>query len=329
LSLLLGASARTGTQTQCIGDRAHTVSYSFQGETLETVTDAKISVRPEPAINGYCAGPSGDQAFCIGANTEDCSTAASVLPVNDMFDCENCFAGATTDLFYDLEIGLLGNLKKVELGLQDTHIRGSLELRGHADAAVPLASGSIPLVDPSKSIKISFTVAGIIPVDIEISMPTSLDYDLDVHGALDATAGADLDFNLGDHFVSWTKADGWEVHNTSASVQVAPVLTLNGAGAAAGLGLSLRNSLQVELHKVMWYHLNTNPALPTTLGADVGSMQACLNSDVDVAINHEADLHFTLLGKEIELAHFGPEDLFGYHKDQLLHKCVDLPAVLV
>lgn len=327
--LVVETAARNGTETQCIGDQAHTVTYDIQGgDTLESITDAKISVRPEPAMNGYCAGPSGDKAVCVGANTDDCASATADLPINEVLDCQSCFAGATTDLFYDLDVSML-RLKKVEVGLRNTHIRGALEARAHAEASAPIASGSIAIVDASKSLKISFKVANIIPVDLTIAMPTDLDYSLDVQADVDATAGADVDINLGDHFISWEKSTGWVVHNTSASVDVTPVMSLNSAEAVASLGLSLRSSLQVDLDKVMWYHVNMSPSLPTKLSADAVAKQVCLDGDVDFEVNHEADLHFTLFGKDHDIYHFGPQDLFHYHKDKALHKCIDLPSIIV
>jgi len=273
-------------------------------------------------------GPSGTRDFCVGGNTDDCTTPRAKLPINDVFECENCFAGVETNLYYSVEIKWL-KLHRVEVGLKDTHLRGKVEVHGQKDAATgPLKTGSISLIEEGKEAKISFFVGGVIPVNIKIGMPTTLEYSLGLHGSLDAVLGADLDIDLGDHFVSWEKATGFEFHNTTISVDVSPVITLNSGTAAADVELKVRSGIQVDLDSVMWYHLNLVPSVPTALSFEKTAGQndqVCIRGDVDVPLSHEADVHFSLLGKDHDIYHYGPVELLHWRKEQAINKCIDVP----
>merc|ERR1712070_122541 len=319
------ASADKGTETQCFGGRAHTVTYDIDGDSLENVENAKIQINPEPAMNGYCMSKSGDHDFCVGGNTDDCHGPRASLPIDSVFECDNCWAGLSTDLYYNLEIKWF-KLKKVELGLRDSHLRGALQVHGHKDAATgPLKTGSISLIDGAKAAQVKFYIAHIIPFDLHISIPTTLEYSLGLHGSLDAVAGAELDINFGDHFISYEDGKGFQVHNTSMSYDLTPKIALNTGEAAADLELKVRSSVQVDLDGVMWYHMDTVPSLPSTLTADVVSKQICLASDLDIPLSHEADVHFSLLGHDFDIYHYGPNELLHFRKEEAIHKCIDIP----
>lgn len=324
-----GVHAHSGTETQCFGSRAHTVTYDMDGDSLDTMQNAKIEVVPaDPAMNFYCMGPSGDRDFCAGGNTDDCKTSRENLPINDVFNCQNCFAGVSTDLYYSVEIKWL-KLHRVEVGLKDTHVRGALEVHGQKDVATgPLATGSISLLDQSHAAKVSFMVGGVFPVKIGISMPTALEYSLGLHGSLDAVLGADLDISLGDHFISWEKATGFEVHNTSMSANVSPILALNSGTAAADVELKLRSAIQVDMDDVMWYHLNVVPSIPTALSFEKNAGEndkVCVRGDVDVPLSHEAKVHFKLFGTDHDIYHYGPVELLHFRKEEAINKCIDVP----
>lgn len=325
-------SAISGEETHCIGGQAHLAKYDIVGDTLEEVSDAMIVLRPAPENNAVCGGKKGDKAICVGSNIDDtCTHAASDVPIDDSFDCQNCFAGASMDIYYALNVSAF-NLKGVEVGLRGNHLRGALEVHGHKEGSGPIAQGTIDLISADKTAKIHFMIANIIPVDISVSLPTSLDYSLSWEGAMDAAAGVDLDIDLGDHFVTWTKNDGIVTHNTSASVNATPFLKWNSGEAGADILLSLRSSLQVDIDKVFWYHLNQKPQVPSKVTYNhylLRKDKLCFDADVDFEVNHEADVHFTLFGKDHDIYHFGPEELYHYHKDQAMHKCTGQESVLV
>merc|ERR1711959_51114 len=146
-------------------------------------------------------------------------------------------------------------------------------------------------------------------------MPTSLEYSLGLHGSLDAVAGAELDIDLGDHFITWQKDSGFQVHNTSMSVDLTPKIALNSGLAEADIELKVRSGIQVDFDKVMWYHLDTVPSIPsaTSFEHTAGETdKVCIRGDVDVPLSHEADVHFTLLGKDHDIYHYGPVDLLHF-----------------
>eukprot|EP00927_Polykrikos_kofoidii_P046444 TRINITY_DN4068_c0_g1_i6.p1 TRINITY_DN4068_c0_g1~~TRINITY_DN4068_c0_g1_i6.p1 ORF type:complete len:346 (-),score=53.93 TRINITY_DN4068_c0_g1_i6:214-1251(-) len=324
--LLVKAGPHQGEEVLCIGPRPHRVEYNLKGDSVETLEDAFISVAPALDMNSNTCVPSssGDKALCIGANQDaTCAHAKSDFPLAHGFDCVNCFAGATTDLFYKLSVSGF-TLYGVEVGLQNTHLRGAVEVHGAASGASEPVKGQITLLDGDKTAKISFKIAKIVPVDITVGLPTILDYSVGVSGSFEATAGADLDIQLGDHFVKWTRAGGFAVMNGSPSVTVTPKLAVN-VKAQADMSVKLQSSAQIDIDKVMWYHLNMASALPVNVALNDQDTEVCAVGGVDFQAGHEADVHFSLFGKETDIKHFGPKELYHYHKDDVARKCVDIP----
>lgn len=331
-SALSVAAAISGMETHCLGGHAHEATYDIiGGPSLETVSDAFVRVRPAPEASHLCGKKDSDKAICVGSNIDEtCTRAASSIPLSDVFDCQNCFASASMDLFYVLNISKR-SLKGVEVGLRGNHLRAALEVHGHQEGSGPVTQGTVNLIDHHTVAEWSFMVAGLVPVHIKVSLPTVIDYALTWKGALDASAGVDLDIDLGDHYMRWTTDEGFTRHNTSTTIVTTPFITWNKGDAAADLALSLRSSLQVDIDKVMWYHFNMTPAFPSELGLEHTAQQQdqlCLNGDLDFNINHESDVHFNLFGKQEPIHHFGPQDLYHLHKDNVLHKCVDVRMVV-
>lgn len=328
-----GVSAdNIGEKVQCLGPRAHLVTYDIKGgDTLDEVTDASITVTRDAASDDLCAsnGPSGDQAFCFGSNTDEtCTQANTSLPITDNFECSNCFAGVTTDLYYKFETKLL-KLERLEVGVQNTKITGALEVHAHGDSATDLTSGTISL--PDKPAHINF-MAGAVPVNLTISLPTHLDYSLGLKGQLDAVTGANVDVDFGNHFLSWNASDGFVVHSTPSTVNLVPVLSVDTGDSGADIGLSLASSLQVNVDKVFWYHINAAAGFPSKLIFDeeIGSAsQVCLKGDVDFPVNHEAKIYKTVFGHDVTVKSFGPVELLHYQKVDALKECVDVPIAAV
>merc|ERR1712059_186060 len=129
------------------------------------------------------------------------------------------------------------------------------------------------------------------------------------------------DIDLGDHFVTWTKDAGFVTHNTTKSVQTNPFVSWNSGKAEADMLLNLKSNLQVDIDNVMWYHFNMNPQMPgqLTLEHELSETDTlCINAGADFDVNHEAEVHFTLFGKNHTIYHMGPHDVYHYHKDQVM-----------
>jgi hypothetical protein len=308
----------------CIGSRPHRLTYNIDGgATLDSIRNAGVHLRPakeSEAANGLCS--SGSKSFCIGANVDStCTEAAKSIPLRAPFDCHECFVGLSTDVLYSLNVSEF-RLEAVEFGLKDSHLRAEAEVRASASAAKTV-SGGITLVS-NRTASISFTVANLIPVNIEVAMPTSLDYWLGVSGAIEAVAGAKLDLTLGDHFVKYTHGQGFHRVSTEPHVNVTPVLKHSAGLPSAGLRLELKTGINVTIDKVLTYFMHMNSILPVEVYPEKSDSEVCARGDVTFPVDHGADLHFTLLGKNYEIAQFGPEELFRYHK--ALSKCENLTA---
>jgi len=243
---------------------------------------------------------------------------AGIIPINDAFECKNCFGGAETDLYFRLEHRFL-KLKKVEVGLTNTKIKGALEVHAHGDAH-GLASGSIPMFG-QKGFEISFK-AGSIPIDLSIKFPTILNYDLGLEGRLDAVAGADIDVDFGEHNLSWDPDNGFVMTNTGPSFHLSPVISVDDGEAGADINLGLDTSLQIDVSNVVWYHVNMTPTLPSALSFEVPP-KVCLHSDIDVPISHEGEVYHKLLGRDVVIKHFGPAELLHFQKEGIIDKCIN------
>lgn len=324
--LLATATAKEGSEYLCLGSRAHIVKYKFTGETLEEVENATISVQPDSTSNLDCSANGdhhGDKTMCVGANVDStCAAALEDITLNPYVDCPSCFAGLTTDLFYTLNIENW-DLERVEVGLRSTHLRGAAEVHGHADKAVT-KSGQATLVSNKVQFQASFRVAGVIPVDIAVSAPTAFKYGLAFTGSVDATAGADLDVNLGNHYIQYQKGIGFSHVNDEPSYTFVPKLSVD-VEAEADVSLGLDSTVTVSVDKVISYDMHVQPSLPLMLDLENQDKSLCVAGSADFVLSHEADVHFSLFGKKHDVYHYGPKELLHYHKDDAFKKCLDVP----
>jgi hypothetical protein len=262
--------------------------------------------------------------MCVGANVDNtCKAAAKDIALNQYVDCPSCFAGLTTDLFYNLSMKFF-TLEEVTVGLQNSHLRAAAEVHGHADKAITFPTGKIDLVSDKSLFKASFLIANIIPVDIEVSVPTAFTYSVGLKGSIDATAGAVLDVNLGDHFVTYQKGSGLSTHNGKPSYTFMPKLAVE-VEAEADVTLGLDSKVEVSIDKVVSYDIGLQPSLPLKVDLENEDKSICLAGSADFVLSQEADIHFTLFGKSHDIYHYGPKQLFHYHKDDIFQKCIDVP----
>jgi len=329
------ALAEEGQTTVCLGPRAHLITYNIEGgDTLETADSADIEVSPSAENDEMCAGNGSDddKLFCFGANTDEtCSRVNASLPLTDNFECTNCWAGVTADLYYKIST-VLGVPTKAEVGVRNTKITGALQVRAHGDTATELTSGSLDLFAPE--VHVNF-MAGSIPLNFTLSLPLRIDYNLGLKGQLDANAGAVLDVDFGDHAASISpKGVHWT--NTNATVGLDPVFTVDTGDSGADMGLALAGSIHVDVKNPLspvWYHVDFSAGLPSKIVLENNSTalpaELCFEGDVDVPINQEAEAYKMVFGKVVPLYHYGPAEITHIHKDKALLKCLGLAAAAV
>jgi len=330
-ALAFSASAEEGQKTVCVGPRAHTLTYKYEGEgtTLETADSADIEVVRSAENDGECASNDNDQLICFGANTDEtCSRAAASVQLTPNFECNNCWAGVTADLYYKIST-TFGVPTKAEIGVRNTKITGALQIRAHGNAATELTSGSVDLFAPETHVNF---MAGSIPVDLTLSLPLRIDYRLGLKGELDANAGAELDIDLGDHSAAISPT-GVQWTNTPVSYGLEPVFTVDAGDSGADMGLALAGNLKVEANNMVRYNLDLSAGVPSKIKLENGESaipsQICFEGDIDAPVNQEALLYKTVFGKEVPLYHYGPAELIHIHQDQALVKCLNLGAQVV
>jgi hypothetical protein len=326
-ALPLVISQNQGSQGECIGARYHQVDYDYSDETDENgvPTSYRIAVQPKPEESSNCPPVNGiptDKAVCVGMNTNDCQSAAQVVKINDFLDCEDCFVGLTTDIFYNLTVERL-SLKSVKVGIRDSHLRGKAALHFSKEGSQTAAKGTVPLVDNEVKANINFA-AGPIPVNIKFSIPTEVDYEVDLAESVDLHFGAAVDVNLGDHYLEWNSEDGFGPTNTDVGVTWTPTIVADGE-VTADLPITLKSKLEVDFEHVLGWNLQLTPSLPLHASLEThwfSSPSVCLSGEADFLVSQDADVHFDYAGFDHTFATFGPSQIYHHHWSSVFNKCV-------
>jgi hypothetical protein len=230
--------------------------------------------------------------------------------------------GLTTDLFYNVSVKGL-SLKSVNVGIRNSHLRGSAALHFSTAGSQTAAQGTFPLVDNEVKKVINFH-AGPIPVNIKFSIPTEVDYSVQLAESVDLHFGAELDVNLGDHFLAWTAEDGFSPTNTDVGVTWTPTIKADGQ-ATADVPITVKSQLEVELEHILGWNLHVTPALPLHASVEdhwFTSPTVCLSGEADFLVNQDADVHFDFAGYHKTFATFGPSEVFHRHWNSVFNKCV-------
>jgi len=325
-ALPLVFSQNQGSQGECIGARYHQIDYDYSDEMDENgvPTTFRIEVQPKPDESSKCLPTNGgtDKAVCVGMNTKDCMKASQVVKFKDFLDCEDCFMGLTTDLFYDLTVEKQ-SLKSVKVGIRDSHLRGKAVMHFHKGGKQTIAKGTVPLVNDEVKANINFA-AGPIPVSIQFSIPTEVEYDLELQESTDIHFGAAVDANLGDHYLQWTSEAGFGATNTGVGVTWTPTFVAEGE-VTATVPVTIRSLLTVEFEHVLAWDLHLNAAMPLQASLKThffSGTEVCLSGDADFEVHTCADLHFDFLGWHHTFATFGPSPVYHHHWNNGLSKCI-------
>jgi hypothetical protein len=239
--------------------------------------------------------------------------------------------GVSADVFYDLNYTWHA-LNSVEIGVKDMHIRGGIGLHKHLSGSKTLVKGTKVLSTNATRMTVIDKVIGkcplCVPVKIQVDAPTSLDYELDVKGQGDFTAGATFDIDLGERSVKWDRFEGWTTAKSEGKDTVKPLLDVGSVQSEADLKLDLATSMEVHIDDMIWYRVNLKPSFPVKC-TEKGSLwpihkaQFCVDGDPALTVGHEADLHWSLLAFK-EFHHWGPYQDYSWSKPGLINDCKDV-----
>jgi len=338
---------RRGEQVHCVGERAHLIHYDVEGEandgsSLKGVRRAIISVTPSAPHREHCYKakvqdhtPEGDKEFCYGANQDStCKAAKQSIPIENGFDCKDCFLSASADAYYKLNY-TYDHLNTVEVGLRDINLRASLGIHADFSKSGTAASGTVNFPDSDKRITLIDKLVGCpvcVKATIYVAFPTSLDYTITLSGDTNIEAGAVLDINLGNNVVKYdaNKAglfkSKWTHEVDSPKYSASPLLTVD-AKATGDLKLDVKTSAQVNVDNIVWYHLNMIPALDAKVTYKGSGLfhndQVCLDADPSFTMGQEANLDWNLLVWH-EKDHWGPKQLYSWSKPGMVNGCKDI-----
>jgi len=318
-------SQNQGSEGQCIGERFHQIDYDYSDEKDENgmPTSFNIAIQPKPEESSNCLPTNGgnDKGVCVGMNTNDCQTSAQNIKIKDFLDCEECFMGLTTDLFYNISVEGL-SFKNAKVGIRDSHLKGKAVLHFSKDGS-QTTEGTVPISNNEVKAHINFS-AGPIPVNIKFSVPMELDYNLDLAESVDLHFGGGVDVNLGDHYLAWDHEEGFGTTNSDVGVTWTPTIVADGQ-VTADLPLTIKSSLAVEFENVLAWNLHLTPSLPLHASLKdhwFSSTEVCLQGEGDFLVNQDADVHFNFAGFHHTFATFGPSDVYHHHWDSVFDKCV-------
>lgn len=333
--------AQRGEKVHCVSDRAHLLRYDIVGEenngsSLNGIERAVVSLEPSPAHDDRCGNstrlsfnPSGDKQYCFGANQDaSCKQAKADLPINEYFNCRDCFVSVSADTWYYLNYSALG-MGSLRVGLNNTHVHAAASLHKALHGQGKPVSGTIPVIG-NENFTVIDTLIGCpvcLKLTITVSAPTSIDYSLKTSAeADDLQAGVALDIDLGDNFVTYDSAAGWGHVTHRPSVKATPLLAASG-NAEADFNFGLETKLQVNVDDFFWYRLTMNPTIPGKLGLSGGFWPVikgdlCLDGTAKFSMVQEADLNWhLLLWKAVD--HWGPANLWSWElpSNEAVHLC--------
>lgn len=348
--------SRSGEDVHCVGNRAHKLKYEVAGEkndgsSMDGIHYAVVSLDRATYLDHTCASggvgstPSGDKQLCYGVNqNSDCSGAKASIPItgHEGLECADCYVAVKADIFYNLNYSAT-HLNSVQVGMQDIHLVGSASLHQHLSDAVTPLKGSHTFAGSDQSITIIDKLVGCpvcVKVKVQVAVPTTLDYELDLSGKADITVGGKIDAHLSDRWAKYDSTSGWSYPNHTRTITADPILDIGSVQADAKLNLGLRTSLQVNIDDIVWYHLNLSPDLPLSASASGGifpisKAKFCVKGDAKMDIGHEANLDWNLAvwhAKE----HWGPAQDYEWSKSGIINFCknvgsdtVNAPTVVV
>lgn len=344
VTALAAPVALRGEEVHCLRDRAHLLRFDVAGEpndgsSLEGIERAVVSLEPSQEHSEHCLGglgstPSNHKQFCFGANQDAACTGAkeAVLPLEDGFECKDCFVAASADAFYKLNYSAW-SVHSVSVGVNNLNVRASATVRRTETESDKPAVGKKTLAGTDKPFTIFDSLVGCpacVRVTFKIGVPTTLAYDLSWKSDGTGEAGASLDMEFGNNSIHWASGQGWEKESHSPTVTIKPALTATGK-AEADVQLALTTSLQVSVDNVVWYHLDLDPSLPMKVTFDGGwgpfkpKAKTCINGDPSFEMVQEADLNWNLF-KWHKQAHWGPSTLYSWSQKGGIHACEEVAA---
>lgn len=323
-----------GISTHCVLGRTHELQYDIvgndnDGNSLDNISSAHVSIKP---TQGVCADDhvkNGSKGFCYGVNADlECKHSVADIDLKYGVDCSDCFLGASTNLFYTLDY-TVPKVNYIKLGLTDTHLRGAFQLHASESISTTPRSGTVTLRSDA-SFPLVDTVVGCpacVPVVIAAAAPTTLDWKVTATANMDAKAGVAVDANLGDNYLMWSNSEGFSKVATGATISAAPNFE-GTVDATVDLETDVKTSLQLDVDKVMWFHLNVATTSPNKLEAQAstaGGVQLCASGTATLSTAHEADVHISIFGHDYDLHHWGPLD--DWSKSVAYGpKCANIPA---
>jgi len=321
VSAALAAAVARAAELHCVGRAAHEVLVSArEGDWL--------AVQPAPARDVECAkwgwpGTGGDRQLCVGANHDETCAAAKepkiLLPHGAQ--CLGCFVGAATDAFYSLNVSRF-HLEHVGIGFRGTELRSTLEVAADEGQAGRPHKGSKTFGEKPLEFRLK---VGRFDLDLKIDMPTELYYEVQARGGVHGDIGAILNAHMGDNYIEYTKGKGWSHQKEKATFSLKPVHEADD-DVVINATLGFKTTLQAEIGKVAWFHLNVANEMPlgiTSVGASgAGVIHSCVDLGLKLDVAHEADVDFSLFREHFS-RHWGPTT-DRHHDGAVFHKCDDL-----
>lgn len=290
---------------------------TVQGFYEESIKDGVVTLQEEEE-DGY------HKDFCLGANTNDCNTASSELPIysNKFMDitCKNCFVGAKATIVLELSIGWF-KVKKLAAGLKKINVNAGLVLGFNAH--YEWSTGYTREFHILKEKYIVNFYIGPIPIVISYEIPVTINAEASINAQLNIEAGATANWNIGDAYVSWTPEEHWKLVRSKPTYTWNPVLSVSG-GFKAAAGLSITPSFILHFLRIVDMYVRATPQLNLEAEGDIQKKEACVDVTAQAIAEAGARVHINIPIINIRYEKsFGPVTLFKTGPKRLAHKCIN------
>lgn len=290
----------------------------------EIYQDADISFRTDGACGASAVESSlrKDKMVCIGYNTDCSGSADATIPIYTSkyigLTCSDCFADFTMDVFIELRIRGW-EVANVSAGFRRVAINTSTVMDAKASANWGAAADKVLPVLQNQYL-VDFKV-GVVPFMIFFDLPVELKADLSFSSAAEVTAGAHVNLDIGDAYVSWDPSRHWTHTLPQVTLATTPIFTSTGSVDAQGT-LSAVPMLTAHFDKVLSYQLTANPELDLSITGSEQSKQVCLDSTYSVALTSVTKLDINIPWANIAKDWIWTKDIYSSGAQQLTHKCV-------
>eukprot|EP00051_Salpingoeca_urceolata_P026443 m.477323 g.477323 ORF g.477323 m.477323 type:complete len:500 (-) comp20808_c0_seq1:247-1746(-) len=263
-----------------------------------------------------------DKHICAAFNSKCDGQATQPLPLYQnqflTITCSDCFLSFDFDAFMHIKMEGWA-VKQLEAGYKNMDVKGSLVF--DLQATAQWSTGVDKTIALVKSATIFSFAIGPIPFSFFFDVPVEMRADASFMATAEATVGSQVDWNIGDSYVTWDSTNHWQHVKTKATSQWTPTVTKAEAHFDATATFAVVPTLAFHLDKVFTYRLTLDPELDMEVKGDTKSKQVCADMTYDIKLTSETEMDINFLGSEDDWT-WGPNVIYDSGSQTIAQKCI-------